>query len=294
MKKKLPQGGLIGAFGHPMYGFYAFNFAVGWKVKNPEIPLAIVIAHGSLNMLEPYQKEIFDIIIEADEKWVSGIHGKDYMKFKLHLNDITPFEKTLYCDVDMQWCPERSPSDLFLLLKGKQFEIANRGYKVAVNAPASDYDWLPLSQAHAMYKAEKVLDVSSEVIYFEQGKVSDSIFSNAQKVYNDNKLSVRKFSHAVPDEPYLMMGIALSGHEVDYIKWEPSFWQGNYFKDLKKEENVYQFYLISAGGDINHPNTKRIYNNLTGMYHHAYGIKTPYYQIQSKINILKERQKVAA
>ena len=86
MKKKLPQGGLIGAFGHPMYGFYAFNFAVGWKVKNPEIPLAIVIAHGSLNMLEPYQKEIFDIIIEADEKWVSGIHGKDYMKFKLHLN----------------------------------------------------------------------------------------------------------------------------------------------------------------------------------------------------------------
>ena len=292
--KKIPQGILLGAFGHPMYGFYAFNFAVGAKVKNPEIPIAIVVGHGALNQLEPYQKEIFDFIIEANPTWINGVHGMDFMKFKLHLNKITPFKKTLFFDVDMQWCPNKKPSDLFQLLDGKQFEIANRGYKNTVNAAVSEYDWLPLSQVHALYDVEKVLDVSSEVIYFEDEKVADSIFENAQKVYNDNKLSVRKFSHAVPDEPYLMMGIALSGHKVEFENWEPSFWQGRYFTDLKKEAYVYQFYLISAGGDINHPNTKRIYNNLTGMYHFSYGIKTPYYQIQSKLKVLKERQKVLA
>ena len=38
------------------------------------------------------------------------------------------------------------------------------------------YEWAGTQRNLNIYKAEKVLDVSSEVIYFEQGKVSDSIF----------------------------------------------------------------------------------------------------------------------
>lgn len=293
-KKKIlfPMGIVIGAFGHPMYAHYAYNYAVGAKYNSPELPISIVVESHSLNMLEPEQKEIFDNIIIAKPEWINGVHGKDYMKFKLHLNEISPYQKTLYTDVDMQWCPGKSPFQLMEYLNGSSFEIANRGYKECKDAAPSVYDWLHLNEIYSVYGIEKACDVSSEVIYFEQGEVADKIFSESQRVYNENKLNVRPFSHAKPDEPYLMVGIALSGHEPIHFPYEPSFWQGKYFLDLKPESYVYNYFLISGGGDVNHPNTIRIYNNLTGMYFNASGLDVrTAYRLQSKQNILTERRK---
>lgn len=291
-KKKVlfPMGILIGAFGHPLFTHYAVNLAIGCKLKSPGIPITLVTDGAAMNMIEPEDKELFDLIIIAKPEWTSGVHGMDFMKFKLHLFEISPYQKTLFLDVDMQWCPNGSPDSLLEKLDGSTFECANRGYKITNGSEFSKYDWFHLQQGYDHYKVEELLDISSEVIYFEKNEVSKKIFSESLRVYKENKISPINYSHGKPDEPYLMMGLALSGHKIEKVNYEPSFWQGRYFRDLKREEYVYKYDLMSVGGDSLAPNTKRIYNNLTGMYFEQSGIKRPPYQAQPKSK-LKERQK---
>jgi hypothetical protein len=282
-KPKGKQGVLLAAFDHPMFAHYAYNLTVGIKYLCKGLEVAIVKEGGSLEQLTKDEKSIFDYIIEAKPEHTNGVHGKDWLKFKLHLNELTPFEKTLFLDVDMILTPHKNIHTLMNDLSGIAFTCANRGEGTSNKRT----EWMDIAEAK-IYTKEPIYDISSEFIYFEKGKVSDNIFSDAQRIYKENKMAVDNFDLAKPDEPYLSVAMAMNKVKPHLISWFPTYWQPYYFNVFKPLDYIYaNHYAISFGGMINPEQIKSKINNLAAYYFTHSGVTKKPYMVQDKQKIFK-------
>lgn len=277
------------AHGHPMYAHYAYNLTVGIKNTDRTIQVALITSGNCTGQLSEDQLSLFDQIIEAKAEWIEHKSGQNYLLNKLYLDEATPFAKTLYLDVDMAWNGRKSINELFDLLNGCTFQPVIYRMIDCENYEQNVGDWMDYKQLHEVYGIKSTPELSSEVIYFEEGT---TVFAKARKVYDENKLTVRAFAGAKPDEPYLSAGYALSDETVRFIGWTPTYWQNRYFTKFKKDEDILtEYYAVSAGGNINAKNTERLYNTLTGASFNGMGISRTPYKLQHKRNVLKrERQ----
>ena len=275
------------ALGHPMYTHYAYNLAVSLKFHNYNIPICIVTKGGGWDYLFPDQQALFDQRIEAKDEWIYGVHGMDYFKAKLHLDEITPFTNTLYLDVDMIWNNNKTVQDMLYEVSGYEFAICNRGRITTPQKLVSE--WIEMKQLKEVYDIDSIYDVSSEVIYFKQGT---KVFEQARKVYDENKLTVRDFGGGKPDEVYLSVAIEQLQVKLHASPWMPTYWQPYYFTKWNKEEYILNHYATSIGGAFIQNNTQKIYNRLCRHYFNRMGIPHTPYQQQAKSRILKERRHI--
>jgi hypothetical protein len=282
------KGILLVALGHPYYAHMAFNLAVGLKYQNPDIPICLAGKNGSLDQLTDEQRKLFKIK-EIKDSEVKGKYGYDPYKFKLHLNKISPFEKTLFLDVDMIWSPTKYPIDLFNELDGKKVVTINRGELKCTEGKLKS-GWVDLNEVKDIYGLETVYDISSELIYFEKGEESDKFFEVAQKVYNDNKMNVMNFGDGKPDEAYLMVSLGIN--KIKLNKFMPTYWQPYYFTKLHNREFMQSHYAISVGGAFIQTHVKKIYDSIADHYFNRMGIGKAPYQLIPKSRILKERKKI--
>ena len=121
----LDKGIILIATGHAGYGRMAYNMAVTIKAVE-EIPIAVVCDDTALSHLTDDQKKIFDFLIPLPITYRTGFGAK------LHLDELTPFEKTMYVDVDMLWLG-RKPSELFTDLNGISFTAITEGNSDNIN-----------------------------------------------------------------------------------------------------------------------------------------------------------------
>lgn len=271
--KAYERGILLAVFGHPMYAHYAYNLAVGLRYHDPNIKIAVVKEGDSLRMLDGKEK-IFDEIIEAKPEWISGSKGTDYFKFKQYLNDITPFERTLYLDVDMVWSTQRSLEDFFTLVDGSDFQCWSKGRRDTEGVNNGGGDFLHFKEFASEYGIKSVYNLSSEIIYFTEK--ANPIFEMMRKVYNDNLLQIRKHGQGYADEPILQAALELTGTKMNE-SFEVTYWQNRYFTHMKHDNVIKtEYFAISAGGEQNAINTIRLYNTLTGFYFEQSGLKNPY------------------
>lgn len=286
IKEQSGTGIVLIARGHPMYGHYAYNAAVCCKFISPELPVTVVTSNGCLSQLDTDQVQLFDTIIEAGSKWAED---GNYFQTKLWLDEITPYEKTLYLDVDMAWNPRKKITDFLELLSGMEFQCVSRGEIDVEKYQSTVGDWMDYSTLKELYGLSHIYNVSSELIYFEKGT---KVFEYARKAYEENKIQPKQFAGTKPDEPYLALGIALSETILPLSEFEPTYWQNRFFNKFKKDELIYEeYYAISAGGNSNAVNTERMYNNIVGATFNGMGINRTPYKLQHKRNVLKkERQ----
>lgn len=271
----MDRGILLIANGHPLYGFYAHNLVVGLKYHSPEIPVALVTDWAAINGLDNEDRGRFDIIIDTKKEWITGHNEKtDYLKCKLHIGEITPFNKTLYLDVDMQWCVHKTPADAFDSLNGIEFTIANRGEATGNRRT----EWMDLSEGEK-YGVTKLYDISSEWIYFE----SPTVMNKAVEIYNENRLKVDEFDLNVPDEPYISMAMAVCGIEPHKSPYVPTYWQPWYHSKFHNIDFIYDnHYAMSIGGRANPAPIRQKVDALTGKYFYESGINKNYYKAQDK------------
>lgn len=274
------RGLLLHAFDHPMFGYYAHQLAVGFKHHCPELQVAVVKNNGSLDQLSIDERQIFDYIIEAKDEWIHDGEKFDPLKAKLYMNESSPFQKTLFCDVDMQFTPVLSLLDLFSELDGLKFTIANRGKATGERRT----EWMDLSEGEK-YGVSDLYDISSEFIYFEN---ADDVFEAAQMVFNEDKIKVDPFDLNKPDEPYLSLGMSIAGVTPHQVPWFPTYWQPYYFTKLHNLEHCYTHYAISFGGAQNMKAIKDRINNLSGYYLYSRGITKQPYPVFDKKDVFKQ------
>jgi hypothetical protein len=276
------RGVVLIATGHPYYAHMAFNLLCSLKVQSPELEVALIKSGNSIDQLSKDQTAMFDRIIEASPEMLTGVYGNDPLKLKLHINELTPFNNTLYLDVDMIWSPTKSVSDLINKLSGTSFAIANRG-RVSENE-AMKSQWVSVGHLKEQLGITSCYDLSSEVMYFEPN--GDKVFDHARKIYDSGILEVKDFAGGKPDEVFLACALELERVTLEESPWYPTYWQPHYFSERKKvymdDEIRDGFYALSSGGAFIAKNVKRLYDMWASHYHYQMGLKRQPYKLMPK------------
>lgn len=281
-KKEYSEGVVMTAIGHPYYSHLAYTLAVSLRFHNPDINLTILHDGSSLNQLHEHVN-IFDKQIQLTDEQFNTNGQRDYFKFKLYLDELTPYDRTLFLDADTIWNPTKTPADLFKELKGTKFTISNRG-TTSENLTSG---WASMEDVKRIYGVERIYDIASEVIYFE-GK--PEVFSKAREVYEANLINVKPFGEGKPDEIYLSIAMALLKAKPHISPWHPTYWQPYYFKKVHNQKFIQSHYLTSIGGAFFQDNTLKIYNNLQEHYYNRMGVKKHIYKPEPKSKHIKGRR----
>lgn len=260
----MERGIVLLATGNGLYVRMALMLACSLKKCSDDIKICL-LHDDYINHLNKEEQLIFDI-----KKPLTNDQARNPFFVKLFINELSPFEETLYLDVDMLWMPFAKVETLFDELSKYDFTIANRGISKST-------DWVTWEQD--MY------DVASEFIYFKKSDAVNELFDKAQMFYLTNDKVNRTIAGVQPDEPaisYAMNELGIIPHKQPY---HPSYWEPHgYAKDIDIKKN---YYLLSMGGNHVGDRMRKLYDTLCRYYTEELWIN-PYPHSQ-KSKELKER-----
>jgi hypothetical protein len=261
---KEETGILLLALGHPYYGRMAYNLAMSIKAIDKNASITLVYTESAITHINQRYMYIFDNKFAID-------NTSEPFGAKLLLDKLTPYERTLYMDVDTLWTNKQGPAKLFEKLKGTPFTGITEGFH--------DYDkpidgtmnklyptWADLDEIKEEFDLTgKLFQWRGEFIYFEKCDRTEDFFMRAREVYgraHDLK-TVKKFAEHIPDELAINIAANLSGIEPHIFKWKPTFWDrlnGGNMADIADLQ--YNYYAISCGSNYNSGPLKRTYDRI--------------------------------
>lgn len=295
MKKIQNEGVLLIALGHSNYGRMAFNLAVSIKAGNPDAQIAIAFAGSALDDLQHYPiTKYFDHFIPVPREAYTRAGKTEYIKSKTWMYELSPFDATLFLDVDMLWHPGQKVSDVFKMLTKVKVTFQNRGFlNLAPAILPKDYSmWADVNEIKQAYgfKKGKYYQLHSEFVFFRKCDEVKKFFDDAREIYDHLKVKSFVFGGAIPDE--LPFGIAMIKnncypHKDNFV---PVYWEVTEKQNLQRKlERLYsEFYAYSTGGSFHTKTMKSFYNNLAKFFFNREGLQYPYF-LQNKREYLPER-----
>lgn len=270
----IKKGVLLLALGHENYFKMAVNLAASIKYNDPGVQVAL-INEG----VYPIDTKLFDhSIVLQGEKIPHSVKTKLY--------ELSPFDSTLYLDVDMIMLNEAKLSPIFEELGGIGFTVMNVQSEACIWATPEEVREYSGNSTDPMYI------YYSELIYFEKSKEAKAIFTEAQKQLN-SKIANKKFAGGMADELAFILAAMKLGVKPHQDNWTPVFW---YFRS-KKEAHLQPYQLTnkylaySIGGNETPQYVKASYNNLVTFYSQRMGINRPFKAIDKR-NYLPSRAKI--
>lgn len=275
----MTQGIILIATGHANYGKMAYNLALSIRSTGPA-NITLVYDEEGIKSLAAHQRGVFDNLLSAPDEATDGF------KVKLHLDKLSPYDETLYFDVDMLWISQDPVSSLFEKFKNDEFWMIVEGDSDNVNTQY--HFWASEQEIKKQYKVEWVPQTRSEVMYFKAGT---KVFEKARSLKPERKLiTAQKFGAYTPDE--LNLNIALALLDIRPRPYTPAYWPRlvkNYFRqirDLRKE-----YFLLSFGSNFIPSVMVQEHDNF--MKAVCYRLGTPFlYTIKSKKNWAPGRVKM--
>lgn len=303
------KGVVLIAGGHPIYTHYAYNLALSIR-DHSQIPIMLYYHGAGISYLFQDQLEVFTSIEELPQEYFMVDGKEQFVKSKLHLYELSPFDETIFLDTDTIFTDTR--------VSGKTIEMlfeenANSDIQFACRAEKNmdeptRSEWITLSEIEAKYGFKHWYELSSEFIYFKKNKVAKSVFDKALYYYFNHGLGTKKwiiengqkkleekpgiteFAGGIPDE--VPFGLALESLGVSIkAPYHPSYWQPEFFnRTIPDNEIIRNHYLISIGGAALQPNTRRIYDDHAKHYCGKTTFKRAAYRAVEKSSVLKERR----
>lgn len=279
----MSTGILMIAMGHENYVKMAVNLAASLK-SSSKVDIHLV-HNGGYNGLQENEQALFaSNSVPADEAWHTK-DKEDFVKAKTRLYDLSPYDKTLFLDVDMIWL-FRPVDQLLEELEGLPFAIMNSG-------PEEKCYWADPAEMRSFTKSEHPMYVFySELLYFEKNATTKAFFKQVKQNYDKPKIKSKEFAGShMPDELAYILASLQTGLLPHEDGWMPVYW---YLRDKNKRHlQPYQlsetFYGYSIGGNVTPQYAKAHYNNLSINYARALGLKKPY-QVRDKRSYIKQRE----
>jgi hypothetical protein len=270
MSKKKTRGILLIAVGHPYYGMLAHNLAMALTVKS-SLPITVAVDEAGGRHLTPQHKLLFDVVeVPHHMTHTNGLFSG--VKAKLYLNELSPYDETLFLDADTMWLPKKNVEELMDSVDG-DLAIQNRGYadmkNKAADLPPNHNQWVELAKVKEAYKMRsgRYYNFFSEVIYFKRAKDTEMFFKMAQKVRKEWKVPLAKsFASDVPDEACFAIASCLTKVYPHQQNWIPSYWWHFHRDNLSITDIYAQYYIYSIGGNHQPNNVVKNYDNLAQYY----------------------------
>mgnify|MGYP006264117897 CR=1 FL=1 len=284
------KGILLLALGHGYYGRMAYNLAMSIKAIDPNAHITLVYTESAISHINQRNMWVFDNKLQIDDQ--SYPFGA-----KLLLNKLTPYERTLYIDVDTLWVNKYGPSKLLEQLKGVSFTGITEGFHDYKNPEKSDpskyyFFWADLDEIKKVHNlGGKIYQWRSEFIYFENCTEANELFRIAREIYGNHGLkTVKMFGDHIPDELAFNISAAIVDTHPHQYKWQPSYWDRLYGGHMPGiEELQYKYYVISCGSNASFGALKRVYDRLCAAS--AYKLKLQHvFPLISKKEMLTNRQ----
>ncbi|MCC6584519.1 MAG: hypothetical protein IT271_12515 [Chitinophagales bacterium] len=235
----MKKGILLIALGHPIYLKMAENLAVTLIASNPDVKIALVVEEGVSVKLS----RLFSKIIVAPKKCYTTAGKTEYIKAKTCIYDLTPFDKTIFLDVDMAWM-KKPVNDLFDSLEAIPWTISNSGI-------ATDSVWCNIENAKAAYGDQPFWNYSSEFIYFQKSKETKKYFETVKAVFENPKIDCTRFANStMADELAFQLASMQTGQYPHVENFYPTFWYSREKTKSDKKKPVYKLYDIYAAYSI--------------------------------------------
>lgn len=280
----MSTGILMIAIGHENYIKMAVNLAASIKASS-DVHIHLVHDGKLWDCSQQGQQLFYSNGLPLPKLWHTG-EREDPVKAKTRLYEVSPFDKTLYLDVDMIWL-NRSVDELLAELDGVDFAIMNQGQE------EKSY-WADPTEIRSIVGYEHPMYVFySELLYFEKGDRMKDFFKKVKDNYDKPKVKSKTFgSSHMPDELAYIMASLQTGVLPHADNWLPVYWylRDKKYRHLQPYQLADMFYGYSIGGNVTPQYAKAHYNNLATHYANSQGLKKPY-QVRDKRSYIAERQK---
>ena len=295
-KKAKTTGVVLVALGHPYYGNMAHQLAMSLKFGAPDLDVALFIDDRGGQYLDKHKRSLFDKVLKMPKEYTRFRGRESFLKPKVYLNHLSPYDKTLYLDVDMVWNPKRNAGEFIKELNGVGFTMQNRGHLDMAKSKDLDSKYMiwattrDVMTAHG-FKSGKLYNLSSELIYFEKSTKIDKFWDDTQSLFESPKVKHVDFADGVPDE--LPFTIAMVKNKIypHMDNWKPVFWE-SFMKIQPVERELWgSFNALSLGGNIVPKYTKKIYDNLITWYGNQFGCSNVW-KCKDKRSFVKSRQQI--
>jgi hypothetical protein len=277
----MKKGILLMALGNENYYRMAVVLAASIKVNDPDLPICLITG----NKVQEEHKLLFDIINPPIEKSITVKGAIQFIKAKTYMYEYSPFDETIFLDVDQVMIMGRKLSSLFDELAGIDLAISNTGI-------AKESIWASIKEVKSLYGNNPFWNYHSEFIYFKKCAAVKSFFKAAIKIYDDNKITTaNKFANAnMADELAFQAASIKTGIYPHKENWLPNFWFDRDIKNSRKYPfELTEYITYSIGGNKIPNNVKDNYNILAKAYFAKLGLLNPY-QVVDKRTFLPERK----
>ncbi len=220
--KSRTRGVLLIALGSPNYGMMASNLAFAVKVlSGKRIPVALLTENKALSRLTALHKsEHFDFIeyIDPAEFTVNGKRDYGLMKLKMYAH--TPFDDTIFMDVDTMWFPGKNIEHIFNELGAEAGNVVpqNSGTANIIQAARDNWqvDWYMARDVLNKFKWENewVGHIHSYFMYFRKSDEAKKYFDCALEAharFSSGEITVRHWRAGVADEACFSIAVGTSG-----------------------------------------------------------------------------------
>ena len=289
-------GVVLFAMGHPYYGYMAHQLAMSLKYGSPDVKIALFIDDRGGQYLDKHKQSVFDKILKMPKEYTTFKGRQNFLKPKVYLNHLSPWDNTLYLDVDMIWNPKRKVGDFLNNLQGIPLTMKNNGHIDMAKSKDLDSKYIiwattrDVMTAHG-FKSGRLYNLSSEVIYFEKSKKTDQFWSDAQELFSKPNVKHVDFADGVPDELPFTIAMAKNKIYPHTDNWRPVFWESFEKKQPIERDLWGSHWALSLGGNIVPKYTKRVYDNLIRWYGNQFGCKNIWFA-KDKRSFIQSRQTI--
>ncbi|MGZ4058284.1 MAG: hypothetical protein ACXVPU_04615 [Bacteroidia bacterium] len=187
----MEKGILTIAQGKKQYIELAKNLAISLNINNPGLKKALVTDSD-----DPELKQLYDIIIPADNSIGIGFLQK------LYIRDYTPFDETLFIDVD---CLCVRSID-FLWEPFSKRDVSVIGKKVF----EGELFGFPLEDIKKHLGLNYVISFNGGVYYFKKNETAKMVFDKSKEIVkNYDAYNIVKVRGEIADEPLLSLAMSI-------------------------------------------------------------------------------------
>jgi hypothetical protein len=242
----MSRGVLLIAVGHPNFAKMAFNLAISIKANSPNTVIALAHNYENLNFIDLRYRKNIDIDFFLHEKYYRHKQKNAFGMMKTLMYDFTPFEQTLYIDVDSLMIKDKTPDRFFYEIEMHDFIIPHGGeMNPATDAHDNHTHWVRFGNVKNFFKFQncKIMGhCQSSIIGFKKCELSKQIFEKAHHVYNvlsERNIAENMWFSTVPDELCFWLAHGIVGYTPTYNP-EPFILFSWELRNITNYRNVYE------------------------------------------------------
>jgi hypothetical protein len=282
------------------YGELAFNLALSLKANSPDTPIALAYSDEAVATLTKEQLSLFTHLVKCPPEYYSWSGGFDGFKSKMHIDQLSPFDTTIFLDADAIW-----------LNKGTVEQYLEIWEK---------HDWLPMTYTFGFPSTNKItghkakytfwdiwegditklaeffdIDVKTGVIaqyntsfvYFKKTDRVKKVFERMREYYSWETLPFIKFASRHPDEAFFDVASAKEGVLPPTTMHIPAFTPSSDNTRSGLVAHLERYWVMTISGN-------RMDVRVTDAYHKKLAacskkVKLPYFETVEKQDWVEER-----